>query len=164
METTNSSKKYRNVANKMIELFKQDNQPLSHKKLQKLVYLTYGFYYYAFQNRLFEEKFEAWPHGPVCRELYFDIKANKDSYNAFDITDVKLAETEQTKENSEKLNDICGYVKKHFGDWPANALEQLTHRGGSAWNKAVNKENEEELCLEDSNIMDEINNIIDMLR
>jgi uncharacterized phage-associated protein len=46
METKNSSKQYRNVANKIIDLFKQENKPISHKKLQKLVYLTYAFYYY----------------------------------------------------------------------------------------------------------------------
>jgi uncharacterized phage-associated protein len=164
METINSSKKYRNVANKMIELFKQDNQPISHKKLQKLVYLTYAFYYYFNDKKLFEEKFEAWPHGPVCRELYFDIK-NKagNNYNAFNISNIKLEVESENPEDEEEIKYNCNYVKQYFGDWSANSLEYLTHKSGSAWSKVINKDNDdiEEPYLDSKDIINDIKKIVD---
>ena len=144
METKNSSKQYRNVANKIIDLFKQENKPISHKKLQKLVYLVYAFYYYFNDKKLFDEKFEAWPHGPVCRELYFDIKKESgNNYNAFNISNIKLKVDNENIEDEDQINDTCEYVKKYFGDWSANLLEYLTHKSGSAWSKVINKDNDD---------------------
>jgi uncharacterized phage-associated protein len=167
METTNSSKKCRYVADKLIRLFINENETLSHKKLQKLMYLTYGFYYYVNDELLFEEKFEAWPHGPVCRELYFDIKKiTKNNYNAFNIKDIKLVTTNESYKDEKQINYICDYVKKYFGDWSANALENLTHESEGAWKKVVNKEDEEadELYLKDCDIKNEMHHIIELLK
>ena len=164
METKNSSKQYRNVANKIIDLFKQENKPISHKKLQKLVYLVYAFYYYLNDKKLFDEKFEAWPHGPVCRELYFDIKKESgNNYNAFNISNIKLKVDNENIEDEDQINDTCEYVKKYFGDWSANLLEYLTHKSGSAWSKVINKDNDdiEEPYLDYKDIITDIKNIVD---
>lgn len=43
-------------------------------KIQKLVYYAQGFYLALFNKPLFNEKIEAWQHGPVCRILYNKYK------------------------------------------------------------------------------------------
>lgn len=43
---------------------------MNHKKLQKLCYYAYVWHYTFYEERLFEERFQAWIHGPVAPSLY----------------------------------------------------------------------------------------------
>ena len=43
--------------------------PMSHLKLQKLLYYCDAYSLAYFDNPLIEDDFEAWVHGPVCRRL-----------------------------------------------------------------------------------------------
>ena len=52
-------------------------EPMTHKKLQKLLYFSYGIYLAQnnencnkLNNSLFKNKFEAWVHGPVDPKIY----------------------------------------------------------------------------------------------
>lgn len=49
---------------------------ISNLKLQKLVYYAQGFSLALFENALFDEKIEAWQHGPVTPSLYREYSAN----------------------------------------------------------------------------------------
>ena len=59
------------------------SMPMTHKKLQKLLYFSYGIYLAQnncnvneLNNQLFENKFEAWVHGPVDPDIYSMFKNN----------------------------------------------------------------------------------------
>jgi uncharacterized phage-associated protein len=47
---------------------------VSNMKLQKLLYYLYSKYFVLTGKSLFQNKFEAWPHGPVYPEVYAEYK------------------------------------------------------------------------------------------
>jgi uncharacterized phage-associated protein len=67
------------VANYILKISKEDPEDgeyelISHMKLQKLIYYCQGFSLALFDEPLFPEPIEAWPHGPVCPRLYHELK------------------------------------------------------------------------------------------
>ncbi len=47
---------------------------ITHRKLQKLLYFCQGLYLAQEGVSLFEERIEAWEFGPVCPNIYHDLK------------------------------------------------------------------------------------------
>ena len=62
------------VANFFFERGERDGIPITPLKLNKLVYIAYGWVAGAIGQRLFDEEIEAWQHGPVIRSLYDEFK------------------------------------------------------------------------------------------
>ena len=147
------------VANKFIEIYNNKNEKLSNRKLQKLVYLAYGFYLVGDNKKLFEEKFEAWSHGPVCKKLYDKIKADS---NVYDVKNV-LYVSKQSTENAEITNQTVSYIEQHFGILKADKLEKITMRPYSAWAKIIDNKSEDILEFDDKEIRIEIGNMIYIL-
>ena len=54
--------------------------PMSHLKLQKLLYFVQGYHLAYFGKPLFEDDFEAWVHGPVSRKLFEKHRAESILY------------------------------------------------------------------------------------
>jgi uncharacterized phage-associated protein len=48
----------------------EEDELLSHLKLQKLLYYAQGFYLAIIEHPLFPEQILAWEHGPVVREVW----------------------------------------------------------------------------------------------
>ena len=48
--------------------------PIDQMKLQKLLYYSHAWHLAIFNRPLFEEDFEAWPWGPVVRDVYFQTR------------------------------------------------------------------------------------------
>ena len=93
---------------------------ITHLKLQKLCYYTQGFHLALFGTPLFNDKIEAWDHGPVVSDLYQDFK----SYNANPIppVDPKVAAEGFNKEDMEFLDDIW----LEYGQFSAWKLRTLS--------------------------------------
>jgi uncharacterized phage-associated protein len=94
---------------------------MSNLKLQKLVYYAQGFYLAMTDSPLFNERIEAWEHGPVCVPLYHQYKefgadAIQIPYdvNAYDIF-------------TEKAREILDMVHRYYGQFSAWKLRNLTH-------------------------------------
>ena len=47
---------------------------MSHLKLQKLLYYCEAYHLAYFDASLIRQDFEAWVHGPVCREVFLALK------------------------------------------------------------------------------------------
>lgn len=64
------------VANEFLAL--QDNDPaaspIDQMKLQKLVYYAHAWHLAIMGEALFEDDIEAWPWGPVVRNIYIEFK------------------------------------------------------------------------------------------
>lgn len=48
--------------------------PIDQMKLQKLLFYSHAWHLALFGHPLFEEDFEAWPWGPVVRDIYFQTR------------------------------------------------------------------------------------------
>jgi uncharacterized phage-associated protein len=110
------------VANYFLLLASDDEsgELISNLKLQKLVYYAQGFHLAAYDKPLFNERIEAWTHGPVVPELYRAYKAYGDGAIPppidFDVN--KIDDT------SRQLLDEVYNVYGQFSAWK---LRNMTH-------------------------------------
>ncbi|MFS7427029.1 hypothetical protein CKN96_15725 [Carnobacterium maltaromaticum] len=107
---------------------------MTPKKIQKLVYYAYSWMLTLsndtkdnLQNQLFEEKIEAWVHGPVVPELYREYS----SYGYMEIPKKEKCDTVFTNE----VNNLLESVWMVYGGYDGNELESITHQE-SPWQKA----------------------------
>jgi uncharacterized phage-associated protein len=93
---------------------------ISNLKLQKLCYYAQGFHLALFGRPLFEERIEAWQHGPVVPDLYHAYKG----YAAGAIpapTDLDMGL--YTAEQRELLDEVYSV----YGQYSAWKLRNMTH-------------------------------------
>ena len=62
------------VANYFLKLAFEEDQRITHMKLQKLVFLTHAWCLAIYNEPLIIERVEAWRHGPVISNLYHEFK------------------------------------------------------------------------------------------
>ena len=101
-------------------------EPMTHKKLQKLLYFSYGIY--LAQNNdnpddltdsLFENRFEAWVHGPVDPAIYALYKNN--GINLLFLENIEIVSFNQNVMNA--LNKTM----EIYGNYSADELENISH-------------------------------------
>ncbi|HWS84323.1 MAG TPA: type II toxin-antitoxin system antitoxin SocA domain-containing protein [Ktedonobacteraceae bacterium] len=110
------------VADYFLALANEIEELITNLKLNKLAYYTQAWHLALFKEPMFEDKIEAWVHGPVLPVVY-------DTYRHFKWApiirhDLKLEEIRQqfSTEQQELLDDIVEiYLPK-----TAYELEQLT--------------------------------------
>ena len=103
--------------------------PMSHLKLQKLVYYVDAWHLVFHDRAIVPEDFKAWVHGPVCLSLWHAAKdfstlngditvkaARKDAI-------IKDMERRLSKDQVALIRDVL----KEYGNKPAHHLESLTH-------------------------------------
>lgn len=111
----------------------QKKHNITHKKLQKLLYLSYSWYLaienntkniYKLKNKLFKEQFEAWVHGPTNKKIY-------DKYKSFGYKEISNQNNlEKNKFSELKKNDkeIINEVLDVYGKFNADELENITKK------------------------------------
>ena len=102
------------------------NQPLTHKKLQKLLYFSYGIYLAEYNKNeleinevLFENHFEAWAHGPVDPYVYSILKN-------FGVSLISIEENDDSS-LSNKVIKILKKTMDMYSLYSADELEEITH-------------------------------------
>jgi uncharacterized phage-associated protein len=118
------------VAKYFLSLTDEDAGDLiSNLKLQKLVYYAQGFHLALYNKPLFDESIEAWTHGPVVPELYYDYK----DFGANAIprpTDMDFSiYDKQTRELLDEVYQVHG----QFSAWK---LRNMTH-DEPPWKNAI---------------------------
>ena len=101
-------------------------EPMTHKKLQKLLYFSYGIYL-AWHNNdvnklnefLFENKFEAWVHGPVDPVIY-------SLYKNYGVNYLYIEKEEEFNFNNDILNAL-NKTLEIYGEYSADELENISH-------------------------------------
>lgn len=92
--------------------------------LQKLLYFCQGYSLALESAPIFPEECEAWPHGPVCQEIYHLFKSFK--YNPID--DDRFIILNNSKEAlSDREKQIIDLVSTTFGAYSGKTLETITH-------------------------------------
>lgn len=92
---------------------------MSTMKLQKLCYYCQAWSLVWDDEPLFEEEFEAWSNGPVCRELF-----NKTQGRFAVVASDESGDSENLSDNQkETINIVLDHYAPHDAQW----LSQLTH-------------------------------------
>lgn len=108
------------VAKYFIERSKNENRPISNKKLQKLLYYAQAWSLVLNKEKLFDEQIEAWVHGPAVPSVYRRFK----KYEFGFITESpKVPIFHLSKQQIAVLDSVW----KIYGNRPADYLEALTH-------------------------------------
>ena len=104
-------------------LYKSGNT-LNNKKLQKLVYYAQAWYFTFNNKKLFEEKIEAWVHGPAIMSLFQEYKIF-----GFNFIDKKVDQNNINKINEDdNLKKFLDEVWNVYGKYDSAYLELLTHQ------------------------------------
>lgn len=90
---------------------------MTHLKLQKLVYYAQAYSLAIKNTPMFDERIEAWDHGPVSPDLYARFK----EYYYYEIPHCKKPDL------PEGMETILNKVWLAFGCYDGQTLEQFTH-------------------------------------
>ena len=107
---------------------------MSTMKLQKLCYYSQAWTLAWDERPLFEEDFQAWANGPVCREL-FELHRGR-----FLISSDDLPQLCGKHELSVTERETIDKVLEFYGDKEGHWLSELTHKE-RPWKEARHKAN-----------------------
>lgn len=100
---------------------------MSPKKLQKMLYYCYSWTLTLMNdqedkinNKLFNDKFEAWVHGPVIPAIYQKYR----SHGGIDIPKLE----KEVEIEDEDILDILEQVFETYGGFTGNELESISHQ------------------------------------
>lgn len=86
---------------------------ITHSKLQKLLYYCQAWHYTIFNEVLFDERIEAWTHGPVVPSQF----SRFNNMDFFQNIKVKDCENIKLKSKTEQLlNEVVGIYNKCTDD------------------------------------------------
>ncbi len=101
-------------------------EPMTQKKLQKLVYYAYAWFLVLrnesideLEHRLFDQKAEAWVHGPVYPCLWH-------KYKEYGWQEINKTEIEFSI--NDDIEEFLEAVWKAYGEFNGDELETLTHQ------------------------------------
>lgn len=118
------------LCNYLLKKSEDSNRPITNKVLQKLLYYSQAWNLVINNGQaMFEDKIEAWVHGPAIPAVY--RKYSKYGYSA--ISDKATTDKSSLLSNEEK--SIVDQVWDLYGSFDGDYLEALTHRE-DPWLKA----------------------------
>jgi len=100
-----------------------EKKPITNKKLQKLLYYSQAWSLVFLDKKLFNERIEAWLHGPAIPCIYH-------KYKSFGYNSIKKNTTLRISDliSDAKVNKFLDNVWKIYGKFDANYLEILSHK------------------------------------
>jgi uncharacterized phage-associated protein len=146
------------VALFFLELGELEAIPITHMKLQKLIYVAHGWCLAIHGKPLIEESIEAWRYGPMIGNVYQWLKhfgsdpIQLSDLDASDNHKRRLAELKQDTSTVELLERVW-QVHKNFDDIK---LSGMTHLPTSPWAQVREKtpETKFNITIDDSLIRD----------
>lgn len=131
------------VANFFLKKAAEENIPVTQLKLLKLVYFGYGWVAAILDRKLFDERIEAWKHGPVVSSLYHEFKHFGDkpvpelgvSYD-LDTGQTTIPEIPAKEEDIRLVLTFVWDIYKRYSAW---VLRGKTHEIDTPWYLADKK-------------------------
>jgi uncharacterized phage-associated protein len=130
------------VANCFLELARADGEPLTHLKLQKLLYYAHGWHLALFDGEpLVAEGFQAWQRGPVSPKVYdafsnFGPKAiNRPARHLND--DFEWEMLPSVPPNDARTRTHIEKMWAMYKRYPDTQLSAATHKAGTPWDKTT---------------------------
>lgn len=117
------------IAEYFIDKANKDKKHITNKKLQKLVYYAQAWSLVLQDKKIFDEKIEAWVHGPAIKSIYVKFKP-------FGFSSIKKeADNAVIKSIPVSTQKLLDSVWNVYGGFDADYLEMLTH-SESPWQEA----------------------------
>lgn len=102
--------------------------PMSHLKLQKLLYYCDAYHLAYFDQELVEDSFEAWVHGPVSRKVYNSLKDKSMLYAELGYSHSPGEDVDRDfKELTQDQQDLVNSILIDLSTWTGPDLERATH-------------------------------------
>jgi uncharacterized phage-associated protein len=123
------------LANNIIKRAFEEEISLTPMKLQKLLYFVYKEFLKDTDCSLFAENFMVWKYGPVLQSVC-------DKFKGFGVNKITKFERDSlgnvyiADENNLDLSRAVNKVWSRYKKLDGIHLSTLTHRSGSAWDKA----------------------------
>ncbi|MEN3088758.1 MAG: type II toxin-antitoxin system antitoxin SocA domain-containing protein [Staphylococcus pseudoxylosus] len=123
-------------------------QPVSPLKLQKLLYICYERFYRKTGRFMFGEKFLAFDHGPVVRDVFDQYKGKREILLIEDDKSVYSVSNEAISpityrlsmvEDGKEIKDIVKSTIIEYKACSAWEMVDITHEEETAWDHAYNE-------------------------
>lgn len=102
--------------------------PMSHLKLQKLLFYCDAYHLAYFDAELVNDKFEAWVHGPVSKKVFDFLKDKSllyaDLHFSGDAEHTMSSYLKLTTDQRDLIDDVLSVLSL----WSGMQLETATHR------------------------------------
>lgn len=112
----------------MVAEYYLSKSAMSPKKLQKILYYAYSWTLALLNEtaddlsfKLFEDRIEAWVHGPVVPYIYH-------KYKGYGWDDIPKIDDYSRSDFSEDVIDVLDQVWAVYGGFSGNELESITHK------------------------------------
>lgn len=103
--------------------------PMSHLKLQKLLFYCDAYCLAFFGEELLSDKFEAWVHGPVCRKVFNEMRGASLLYSDMSYSPINEIDEDSHFNNlSIDVRELLNDVLSNLAQWTGIELERATHR------------------------------------
>ena len=103
-----------------------NKESMSHKKLEKLLYLAYGYTFVILNKNLFDNEFYAYVHGPIVKAIY-------NQYQDYGLSEIgKISIKPKFDADTE---DVLEQVWQVYGKYDGIELESIV-RQTMPWQKA----------------------------
>lgn len=116
------------VANYMLYICGDAFDDMTNMKINKLLYFAQGHYLSMYGRPLFEDRIEAWEHGPVIPAVYA-------AYKGYEDRPIKAVCAEGISDVAPEAEDVLYGVARKYGRYTASALRNMTHVVGSPWDR-----------------------------
>ncbi len=98
-----------------------EDEPVTHMRLQKLMYFAQGWALGTRGARLFDSAIEAWVHGPVVRDVYPKFADYRGSV-------IPSSEAAESPELTPADKQLVRWVWDAYGKYAAWRLREMSHR------------------------------------
>ncbi len=104
--------------------------PMSHLKLQKLLFYVDALHLAYFDTKIIEDRFEAWVHGPVSRKIFNELKDKSLLYDNLQYT-LNKGEVDPETKLKESITtdqiDLVNEILEEYSKLSQFQLERLSH-------------------------------------
>lgn len=102
---------------------------LNVTKVQKMLYIIYGYFLAKENYQIFTETPKAWPYGPVFPRTRKRIDFGK----LYKVTDEELQSIYKDKE----IVDVFNIIIDNYAKYSATQLSEWSHMEGGAWDRTT---------------------------
>ncbi|MBF9253073.1 DUF4065 domain-containing protein [Pontibacter sp. 172403-2] len=117
------------LAKYMMALAYEKRIVLNVTKVQKLLYIVYGYYLSKYNHPITVEMPKAWPYGPVFPRTRKEV----------DYTNILPLSSEEFKEirEDQELTEVLNRVIEKYAPFSASRLSDWSHIEGGPWDKTT---------------------------